>query len=40
MACYSGLWGILSGHPKSTDHPSISGRKSDVLQTSFIGVDG
>ena len=23
MACYGGLWGILSGLTKSTDHPSI-----------------
>ena len=22
MACYEGLWGILSGLTKSTDHPS------------------
>ena len=25
MACYGGLWGILSGLIKSTDHPSILG---------------
>ena len=23
MACYGGLWGIPTGHTKSTDHPSI-----------------
>ena len=26
MACYGGLWGILSGLTKSTDHPSIKQR--------------
>ena len=24
MACYGGLWGILTGITKSTDHPSTT----------------
>ena len=26
MACYGGLWGILSGLTESTDHPSLLGK--------------
>ena len=41
MACYGGLWGIPTGHTKSTDHPSrgpqyhINGR---ILQYVISGI--